>query len=55
MKSKRGKIEGTGETAYLHALQFYIPNMLKYMWDNHRLPISIFTMQGFEKRNAESK
>jgi hypothetical protein len=25
------------------------------MWDKHRLPIGIFTMQGFEKRNAESK
>ena len=46
MKSKKGKVEGVGETAYLHTLRFYIPNMLKRMWEEHRLPFGIFTMQG---------
>ena len=43
------------ETFYLHALQFYMPKIMKEKWKTHRLGVGVFTMQGMERRNQESK
>ena len=48
-------VEGGGETSYCHTLRFYMLQFAKETWDNHRLGLGIFTMQGFERRNKESK
>lgn len=33
----------------------YIPNMAKEIWTAHRCGIGIYIIQGFERRNKESK
>ena len=52
--SKPGRI-GSQETFYTHALRFYIPRIAKITYDRHGVGVGIFTMQGFERRNKESK
>ena len=47
--------EGDAETFYLHILRFYMPNIIKDTWEKYGLGVGIFTMQGFERRNKESK
>ena len=47
--------EGDAETFYLHVLRFYMPNIIKDTWEKYGLGVGIFTMQGFERRNKESK
>ena len=39
----------------MHCLRFYIPKIVDITYKNHNLGIGIFTMQGFERRNKESK
>ena len=46
---------GDEETFYLHVLRFYIPHLSKITLQKHQLGIGIFTMQGYERRNKESK
>ena len=46
---------GDDETYYLHALKYYILYHARKTWDNHKCGIGVFTMQGFERRNKESK
>ena len=46
---------GDDETFYLHCLRFYIPKIAKQTFEQHNMGIGIFTMQGFERRNKESK
>ena len=46
---------GDQETIYSHCLQFYIPMIAKGTLKKHGLELGIFTMQGFEHRNKESK
>ena len=46
---------GDDETYYLHALKFYIPVHARDVWRLHKCGIGVFTMQGFERRNKESK
>ena len=52
MKNKRG---GDHETYYLHCFQFYIPKLARHTWKTHECGIGIYSMQGFERRNKESK
>ena len=47
--------EGNNKTFYLHCLRFYIPKIVKITYKKHNLGVGIFTMQGFERRNKESK
>ena len=50
------KVEmGDDETYYVHALKYYIPNHATQSWEDHKCGIGVFTMQGFERRNKESK
>ena len=46
---------GDDETFYLHVLRFYMPEIAKKTFEDHGLGVGIFTMQGFERRNKESK
>ena len=46
---------GDDETFYFHCLRFYIPNIVDQTWEKHGLGVGIFTMQGYERRNKESK
>ena len=46
---------GWFETTYMHALRFYMPQFTKHTWKEHKLPLGIYTMQGFERRNKLSK
>ena len=52
MKDKR---VGDHETYYLRCLRFYIPNLARHTLITHECGIGIYSMQGFEKRNEESK
>ena len=49
------KEDGDNETFYTHVLRFYLPRIANETRDMHNLGIGIFTMQGFEHRNKESK
>ena len=40
---------------YFHCLRFYLPQIARHTFDNHGLGLGIFTMQGYERRNKESK
>jgi hypothetical protein len=46
---------GKEETFYLHALRYYMPEVVRTTYDRHKLGVGIFSMQGFERRNKESK
>jgi hypothetical protein len=48
-------IDAEDENFYLHALCYYLPVHAKINFERHRLGLGIFTMQGFERRNKESK
>ena len=49
------KVAGDGETFYLHAMSQYMPVLMKDTYDDHRLGLGIFTMEGFEYKNYSSK
>ena len=46
---------GDSETFYQHVVRFYMPDIAKITFERHGLGVGIFTMQGFERRNKESK
>ena len=46
---------GKEETFYTHALRFYLPSIVEITFERHQLGVGIFNMQGFERRNKESK
>jgi hypothetical protein len=46
---------GNEESFYFHTLRYYIPRIARITFDRHKLGVGIFTMQGFERRNKESK
>ena len=52
--TKHGQV-GSEETFYTHALRYYMPRIAKLTYERHRTGVGIFTMQGFERRNKESK
>ena len=48
-------LAGNGVTFYFHCLRFYLPQIANITFKRHKLGLGIFTMQGFEQRNKESK
>ena len=46
---------GDDETFYLHCLRYYLPKIVTETFNENNLGIGVFTMQGFERRNKESK
>ena len=53
--SKKGSSSGTEETFYMHALRYYMPDIALVTFERHQVGVGIFSMQGFERRNKESK
>ena len=53
--SAPGTTTGTNETFYLHTLRYYMPVIVRDTFDRHGTGVGVFTMQGFERRNKESK
>ena len=48
-------IIGDCETFYTHTLRYYLPVIARSTFQDYRVEIEILTMQGFERRNKESK
>ena len=46
---------GNNETFYFHTVRYYLPVIARENWDNFELGLGVFSMQGFERRNKESK
>jgi hypothetical protein len=46
---------GDNESFYSHVLFCYYPQLIDRLWTSHNVGIGIFTLQGFERRNKESK
>ena len=53
--TKNKTMSGNNETFYLHALRCYFPQLATKLFKKHCMGLGIFTMQGFERRNKESK
>ena len=54
--SGRHSFLSTGdEPFYFHCLCYYLPQIAEITFTRHRLGLGIFAMQGFERRNKESK
>ena len=49
------KNTGYSETLYQHVLRYYVPHIAQVTFDKFKLGPGIFTMQGYERRNKESK
>ena len=43
------------ETFYMHVLRYYLPEIALKTFQIHKVGVGIFSMQGFERRNKESK
>ena len=39
----------------MHALKFYLPIIVKDSWEKFELGVGLFTIQGYEHKNKESK
>ena len=50
-----GNEVGEDETFYIHTLKYYILARARKTWKDHKCGIGVFTMQGFKRRNKESK
>ena len=46
---------GDDETFYMHCLRFYLRKIAADTLKKHKLGLGIYTMQGYERRNKESK
>ena len=46
---------GEDETFYMHTLRYYIPRIALETYKTHKVGVGVFNMQGFERRNKESK
>ena len=46
---------GDIETFYLHVVRYYMEDIIKDTWDKYQCGVGIFSIQGFERRNKESK
>ena len=54
LMSANGEV-GYYETSYMHILRFNLAELAKITYDRHKLGIGVFTLQGYERRNRESK
>jgi len=51
----KGDQMGDNETFYLHVVRNYLPEIAKNVLENCQFGLGVFTMQGFEHRNKQSK
>ena len=49
------KVKGDRENFYSHCLRYYLPKIAHELFELHGVGLGVFTMQGFERRNKESK
>ena len=47
--------KGDCETIYYHVARYYIPKIARKLFEMYGLGVGVFNMQGFERRNKESK
>ena len=47
--------DGNDETFYCHSLRYYMIEIAIITFEKHKVGVGIFNMQGFERRNKESK
>ena len=50
-----GAAEENIETFYMHTLRFHVPKIVHITLERHNIGVGGFTIQGFERRNKESK
>ena len=48
-------IVGDDETFYMHCIRFYFPMNAKCIFEDRKLGLRIFTMQGYENQKKQSK
>jgi hypothetical protein len=48
-------VDGDIEFFYSHCLRFYLPKHAEELFTEHGVGLGVFTMQGYERRNKESK
>jgi len=48
-------LKNNHETFFCHVLRFYLPSTAENTFLQHGLSLGIFSIQGFERRNKESK
>ena len=51
----RGTDIGWKETSYMHILKYVTGPLAKLTFERHSVGIVVFTLQGYERRNQESK
>ena len=49
------QVIGYKESFYNHCLRFYLPKIGRDLLQEHGVGLYVFKMQGFERRNKESK
>ena len=49
------QVIGDRENFHSHRLRFYLPKIARNLLEEHGVGLGVFTMQGFERRNKESK
>ena len=52
---KDGNPNESTETFYMHVLRYYIPEIALETYQKHQTGVGVYNMQGFERRNKESK
>ena len=48
-------LKDNDETFYFHCLRYYMPKLAQTTFEEVGLGLGVFGMQGFERRNKESK
>ena len=46
---------GDRETFYMHVMRFYLARIARATFEKYKLGLGIYSMQGYERRNKESK
>ena len=54
MRGLIGK-DAAGKTTYLHILRYNLADFARQIYNDHRLGIGVFSMQGYKRLNKESK
>ena len=53
--ASKGSVIGSLETSYMHILRFHLATIAKIRFKRHKVGLGVFTLQGMERRNKESK
>ena len=51
----KGAVAGYDEPFDMHCLRCYIPRIARTAFSDHRLGVGVFNMQGYERRDKETK